>query len=715
MDVLHHLTLPLENPVLIFAVVLFIILFAPIILNRFRVPPIIGLIIAGAAIGPYGFNLLLRDSSIVLFGTVGLLYIMFLAGLEIDMADFLKNKYNSLFYGIYTFLVPMGTGIGIGLYILDYTLYTSIFIGIIFASHTLIAYPIASRFGISRNKSVSISVGGTVITDTLALLVLAGVSGALKGETDSSFILFILISFLIVASIIIWLFPILARWFFKKEEDPISQYIFILGLVFLAAFMSELAGLEPIIGAFLSGLALNRLVPHTSALMNKIEFVGNALFIPFFLIGVGMLIDFSVFFKGINALILAGLLSAGAIISKFIPAYIAGLQFRLSKDEWQMMFGLSTARAAATLAAVLIGYKIILQTDAQGGVTRVIQDDMLNATIIMILITCTISSFIVTRSARQIAITDSADEGPEQGNEIDNRVLIPVAYPDHISDLIQFSVLTNPKKLKSAYYALNVRTDEQNKKAGDKLLESAVKAGATLNSNIIPVSRYDVNINQGILYTIKEHEITDVILGMHAKTGITDSYYGTVLESLIQKTSNTIFILKCHQPINTLKKFVIIVPERAEYEIGFIKWIIKIHNVSVQLNSEIIFYTEKGTDLKIASVLTQLNHNLPVTYQLLEEWSDYLIIARDLEPDDLCIIVSARKNTMSYNPLFEKIPKQLSKYFADQNTIILFPEQHTESELEHRRMDGSIDDLIEDNLKRIDSLGKYVKKMIKGN
>jgi Kef-type K+ transport system membrane component KefB len=276
--------LPFQNPVLIFSLILFIILFAPIILNRFKIPHLIGLIIAGALIGPNGFYLMARDSSIELFGQVGLLYIMFLAGLEIDLGEFKKNKWRSLLFGMYTFTIPMALGIGAGLYLLRFPLNTSILLASMFASHTLITYPIVSKMGIAKNRAVNVTVGGTLITDTLALLVLAVIVGMTKGEINQDFWIRISASIIIFSLIIIFIFPIVARWFFKNYDDNISQYIFVLGLVFVGAFLAELAGIEAIIGAFLAGLALNRLIPSTSPLMNRIEFVGNALFIPFFLI-----------------------------------------------------------------------------------------------------------------------------------------------------------------------------------------------------------------------------------------------------------------------------------------------------------------------------------------------------------------------------------------------------------------------------------------------
>ncbi len=297
-----ELSLPLSNPVLIFSVILFIILLAPVILHRLKIPELIGLIIAGALIGPNGLGIMSRDSSIELFGTVGLLYIMFIAGLEIDMADLRKNFGKTLGFGLYTFLIPMIMGTLTGVYWLDFSWPTSILLASMYASHTLITYPIVSKYGITKNKAVSMAIGGTVITCMLALLVLAVIVGMSTGEIDHRFWLKLGISSILFIAIVVIFFPMVGRWFFKRYEDSVGQYIFILALVFLASFLAEAAGLEAIIGAFLAGLALNRLIPNTSALMNRIDFVGNAIFIPFFLIGVGMLVDVRTFAQGWTAL-----------------------------------------------------------------------------------------------------------------------------------------------------------------------------------------------------------------------------------------------------------------------------------------------------------------------------------------------------------------------------------------------------------------------------
>src|SRR5690606_2367412 len=303
-----HFTLPFEDPVLKFLVVLIIILFAPLLLNKIKVPHLLGLIIAGAAVGPFRFNILTRDASIVVTGTTGLLYIMFLAGLEIDLAEFKKNKWKSLGFGAFTFLFPFAFGILAGHYILGFNWLTTFLFSSLFSSHTLISYPIVSKLGITRNAAVTSTVGGTMITDVLALLVLAIVVGMTTGEVNSAFWTRMSVGIVAFALIVLFGFPIVGRWFFKKVDDRISQYIFVLVMIYLASLLAELAGVEAIIGAFLAGLALNGLIPRSSSLMNRIDFVGNAIFIPFFLISVGMLIDVKVFFNDLETLKVAAVM-----------------------------------------------------------------------------------------------------------------------------------------------------------------------------------------------------------------------------------------------------------------------------------------------------------------------------------------------------------------------------------------------------------------------
>ena len=672
-------SLPLSNPVLLFALILFIILFAPILLNKFKIPQLIGLIIAGAIIGPNGLNFMLRDSSIVLFGTVGLLYIMFLAGLEIDMGDFKKNSKKSLIFGLYTFLIPMGLGTLVGLYVLNYSLFTSILLASMFASHTLISYPIVSKLGIAKNRAVNITVGGTVITDTLALLVLAVIVGMSTGEINNEFWTRLSVSVIIFGLVVMLVFPIIGRWFFKKYDDNISQYIFVLGMVFLASFLAEAAGIEAIIGAFLAGLALNRLIPLTSPLMNRIEFVGNALFIPFFLIGVGMLIDYRAFFEDFETIKVAVVMTVVAIISKYAAAWLTQKSFRFSADERLIIFGLSSAQAAATLAAVLVGYEVIIGETPDGEPIRLLSESILNGTILMILVTCTISSFATQKGAANIA-TASASTEEDSDNESEERILIPVSNINTTEELINLGITVKSKKNTRGMYALNIIKNESNgadkesEKLAHKVLHKATVTAAATDNELQELLRYDLNIVNAISSVAKEHKITDLILGLHEKTGISESFLGQLTEGILTKINITTLIYKSSQPLSTIKRNIVVIPPGAEKEIGFPFWLLKVWNIGKNAGATLKFY---GT-AEILEIIKEINQKFPqeANFEEFEDWSEFLILSREIKNDDNLIVVLSRKTNISYNKDMENIPKYLNKYFKENNFILIYPIQN---------------------------------------
>lgn len=586
-------TLPLTNPVLKFLLILVIILFAPIILNKIKIPHLLGLIIAGAIIGPNGINLMERDSSIILSGTAGLLYIMFLAGLEIDLADFKKNSKKSLVFGLYTFIIPMTLGIFTSLYILEFSLPTSVLLASMFASHTLIAYPLVSKMGVAKNKAVNITVGGTLITDTLALLVLAVIVGMTTGEVNTEFWLRLSISIVVFGLIVMLLFPIIGRWFLKRYDDKVSQYIFVLVMVYLGAVLAEMAGIEAIIGAFLAGLALNRLIPHTSPLMNRIEFVGNAIFIPFFLIGVGMLIDYRAFFKDFETIKVASVMIIVATTAKFLAAWITQKTYKFSADERRLIFGLSNAQAAATLAAVLVGYNIILGETETGEPIRLLNESVLNGTILMILFTCTIASFVAQKGAKNIALLESTSASANDGQN-QEKILIPISNIDTTDELINLGVTLKSKKNKDGLYALSIvdnnTLDGSADKQAKKILNRAAETASATDHLLHGLLRYDLNIVNGISSVVKEHKITDIILGLHVSKGISNSFLGNLTEGILTKCNTTTLIYKPAQPFGTIKRHIIIVPENAEKEMGFPFWIIKVWNIARNSGAKLLFY-----------------------------------------------------------------------------------------------------------------------------
>ena len=665
--------LPITDPTWIFLLVLLIILFAPMVLGRLRIPHIIGMILAGVVIGEHGFNILARDSSFELFGKVGLYYIMFLAGLEMNMGDFKKNRGKAVVLGLLAFVIPMALGFITNMTVLKYGFITSVLLASMYASHTLVAYPIVIRYGVSRHRSVSIAVGGTAVTDTLTLLVLAVIGGLFKGESSEMFWLWLVVKVIFLGFLIIFFFPRIGRWFFRKYDDNVMQFIFVLAMVFLGAGLMEFVGMEGILGAFLAGLVLNRLIPHVSPLMNHLEFVGNALFIPYFLIGVGMLIDIKILFGHGDALKVAVVMTTVALASKWIASWLTQKIYKMKAIERELVFGLSNAQAAATLAAVLVGYNIILPSGE-----RLLNEDVLNGTIVLILFTCIISSFATERAARKLAMNEAQLDAEDKKN-IPEKILIPVANPETIEELINLSLVIRDSKQRNNLMALNVINDnsssEQLESRGKRNLERAAMIAASADVSLTQISRYDLNIASGIIHTAKEYEVTDVIIGLHRKVNIVDSFFGNLADSLLKGLHREVMIAKFLMPVNTLRRIIIAVPPKAEYEAGFQKWVGHFCRMASILGCRAHFFANEQT-LGYLQQLVKNKYGLTMTdFSHLDDWDDLLLLTGQVNYDHLLVIISARRGSISYDTAFEKLPAQLGKYFSNNSLIILYPDQ----------------------------------------
>ncbi len=706
-------SLPLKNPVLQFSLILFIILFAPLLLSRFKIPSLISLILAGAVIGPHGLNLMLRDSSIILFGTVGLLYIMFLAGLEIDVADFRKNSGNSILFGLYTFFISIVLGLVVALFILKFSLLSSILIGSIFASHTLIIYPVVSKLGIAKNKAVTIAIGGTIITDTLALLVLAVVAGISTGELTSAFWLRLVIGITLFSLVVLLLFPLIARWFFKRFDDSVLQYLFVLALVFFSGFLAEAAGVEAIIGAFLGGLALNQLIPHTSPLMNRIRFVGNAIFIPFFLIGVGMLIDIQAFFKDYETLKVALVITFAATAAKYLSAWITQKIFGFCIDQRRLIFGLISAHAAVALATVLIGYNTIVGKTLEGLPVRLLDESVLNGTILFILVTCTLATVVGQKGAQNIALGEALDELPVTGvPATEERILISMNNIQTVDELVSLSVTLKSRASRNGIYAMHVAdnsmSDESAEKSSRKLLERAEVAASSTDVKLTGLLRYDTSLVNGIAGVIREQKITDLILGLHHKSDLTESLLSNTSESILGRCNVTTFIYKAAQPLVTIRRTIVVIPAGAENEIGFTLWMPKLLNIVRNTGSRLVLYAavQTLTHLQESYFTTIAN----IEYKVFKDWDDFLALSRVIKNDDNLIIVMSRKNHISYHHKMSRIPSYLNRYFQNNSFILVFPVQS-----------GIPDDTCEDtplqpekkSMIKLEGIGKILEKVYK--
>lgn len=673
-------TLPLADPVLKFLIILAIILASSLLLNKLKIPHLLGLIVAGAIIGPYGFNLIMRDSSIIMSGTAGLLYIMFLAGLEIDMGDFRRNSLRSLTFGLYTFIIPMLLGTAVSLWVFRFNILSSVLLASMFASHTLIAYPIISRLGITRDKSVSITVGGTMITDTLSLLVLTIIVGMATGNVNDSFWMRLSISVVLFAAVVLFIFPIIARYFFKRVNDSIAQYIFVLAMVFLGAFLAQLAGMESIIGAFLTGLALNRFIPLSSPLMNRVEFVGNAIFIPFFLISVGMLVDYRAFTSW-ETVKVGLVMIIVATLAKYLAAWLTQKTFRLSTDQRRVIFGLSNAQAAATLAAVIVGYNIITGTDADGEPIRLLNESVLNGTIMMILVTCVMASFSAQKGAHNIAaqVGSNAPRANAKNNRQEH-ILLPVSNEETVEELVNFCLALKGPKTNTGLYALKVienhNADEKTLRKSQKVLETAVKTGAAANTLVKDVLRYDLNISNAITSVANERGITDIVVGI--KKGIVSDSLGRILENVLIESSVNAFVYSSVQPISTIKRHVVVIPELIEREAGFVQVVNRLWNVISNTGTRMRFF---GSTEAIAILQNFFkDKNCEVTYVEFDKWDDWRFLLREVRPDDMIWTLLSRKGGFSYVSVMSRVPRFLSRYLSAHSFVLAYPKQATVNE-----------------------------------
>ena len=661
------ISLPLQEPVMIFALVLVIILLAPALFRKLRIPEIIGLILAGVLVGPHGLNLLSEDLEFSIFGTIGLLYLMFLAGLEIDVRDFRKNKEKSITFGLLTFALPFGLSFLVAYTLLDFSLTASLLISSMIATHTLVSYPIVSNLGISRNRVVNVGIGGTIITDTIALLFLAVIAESAEGEINMMFWLQFIAYFSVFVFIVNWVFPRISRWFFRHYDGQSSlEYVFVLTVVFVSAVVAEFAHIEPIIGAFFAGLALNRLIPHNSPLMNRIMFIGHTLFIPFFLISVGMLVDFSILFASREILLVIGVLLVLAVASKYIAAYLTQKIFHYTVSERHLIFGLSNARAASAIAIVIVGFNM-----------GIVHETVVNATIILVLITCLISSLVTERAGKKVAYSQKRELATTA--PVEERILIPISNPQTIDQLIAFAVMIKDRSSEEPLFPITIVPDDEkaaeNVVLYNNLLEKAQEHASATDHLARIISRVDTNVADGLVRSVKELGISKLVMGWHGRMSTVDFFFGTLLENLLVKTGKAVYVVKMLSPVNLIDNIHVLMPPSVEFEVGFHEWVIDVVGVSRQTSSALTFWGYSDSHDKIRGVLEEEKMEVEPTFRTAKCAHMLKVISRKLNPNDLLVVIKARKNTLSYNKDLRGIPAQLDQYFKSSNIVVVYPEQ----------------------------------------
>lgn len=659
----------IKDPVMILALTMGLFLIMPPIVKKFKMPDLIGFLIAGIIIGPHGLGLIDRDQTIILLGTVGLLLIMFLAGLEIDLDGFARYKNRSIMFGLTSNLIPFILGVVSGM-IFGYNTAASLLLGAILASHTLLGYPIASRLGIVKNKAITMTVGGTIITDVLALVVLAVVAGATKGEFSLLFLFKLLLNLAIIALLILKGIPIIARYFFKiVSGEGVVEFIFVMTVLFVSSLLAEVAGVEAIIGALFAGLALNRFIVENGTLMNRINFTSNAIFVPFFLLSVGMLVDLKSLVSSYESIVLAIVLIVFVSIGKLLPALLTGKIYNYTKNEILMIIGLSIPHASATLAATLVGYEI-----------GILDQTMVNSIILMILFTCIVGPYYVEKSGREIASQEG--QVPYAENERPQRILIPMANPSNMEALLDFSMVLRREHSTEPLYPLTVIREDVTSNVpqvaqAEKMLGHAVLYAAGAEIPVRVLTRIDQSVAHGILRAIAEEQISTVVVGWNPKVTGEEKIFGSILDQVLDQTHLPVFVTHLVKPLNTTRRVFLIIPKNSLLKRSFKGTIKRLKIIVSRLGASlhVIILRDEANLSLYKELIQEIKPHLETTFEFVPNYDTlYNDIFTRLKEHDLTIVLSARKGTIAYRPQLKEIPSRLAEQVSE-SFIVFYPRE----------------------------------------
>ncbi len=661
------IVLPLSEPILIFTVIITIVLLAPILLKRLNIPDIIGLIIAGVIIGPNGFNILSPQIGLSIFATIGLLYLMFIAGLEVDLNDFFRRRREGSLFGILTFLIPFIPALIIFYYLLNYKIESAILVSTMLASHTLVSYPILGRFNIINHRIVTITIAGTIIADTSVLIILGVVSNSIQGDLSLLFwgqtILFFALFFFFTLKII----PLIAKWFFAYcSEDNGLQYVFVLAAIFISATVAEALKIEPLIGAFFCGLSLNRLIPRGEVLANRILFVGNALFIPFFLISIGMLVNTNVLINDHGSWLIIGILTLLALGGKYFAAWIMQKVYRFNSISRNLIFGLSSARAASAIAIMIVGAEFNL-----------VDERLLNSTIFLILVTCVVSTLVTQRAGFKISSLNKSNSSEDLTEN--NKLMVAVGNPDNIEHLIGLSLMINNNGDKEPILPITIlpkgKHSAESLNQHQEIIQDKIDEVDEKSISEELVTRIDSNVVSGLVTALREFEADRLIVGWNSKTTPIDRLFGGLLNNLIKRTNKMILVSKLLNNIKEVANLQIFLPENIQSEKGFHDLLSLLNTLRLNLDRRMIIYSNRKTLDSMNTARDIKNNDVIMIETQLDEDFFKKLSEGPLGPNDLLCFVKARKKTITHSKLIENYPKIINQYFNDHNLIMVFPEQ----------------------------------------
>ncbi|WP_306061051.1 cation:proton antiporter [Natronococcus wangiae] len=667
-------TMPVEDPVTIFALAMVIFLVAPLLLERHRLPGIIGIILVGAAIGPNAAGIIERGEAIVLLGEVGLIYLMFLAGVEIDLNRFFDNIDQSIIFGVLAFLIPQGVGTVFGMWVFGFSLSTALLFAAIFASHTLLAYPIARQLGIVGNDAVTATIGGTVLTNVLALLVLVIVVASAEAPLDWLFWVELGLGITLLFTGIWYIVPWLGRRFFRSlAEESYFEFLFVMAALFGSAVFAEIVGAEPIIGALVAGLALNRLIPDRGPLMNRVQFVGNALFIPFFLLSIGLLVDVSLIVGGRESLLLAGSLIGLTLVTKFVASWLTGLLYAYDHDQIGSMFGLSVGQAEA-LAIVLIAF--------EAGIPG-FDTDMINGAVSMILVVSLVSPIVVEKYGR--AVVTKEGRGKREPTDLRQRILIPFTpVPEHHEKLMKYheSLLDLALSIREEQSTEPLHTlavvhpgpkTEQKVATADAAIAHTEEYAAGAEVPVTFHTRVDHNIASGITRAAVENRITTILLDWDGMRLYRQPLFSQTRRQVLAWTDQLVLVSRIREPLNTVSRIIVVLPPELSHNPNFYKVGQTIERIAAGTGAPIRALVVEESGDYYEQLFGELESNTPIEREYIDDWDRLIrVLSEDVTVSDLVVCASARRNTIGWRPelqeLTERVPTLTSGDF-----VVIYP------------------------------------------
>lgn len=639
---------PVTDPIVIFAIVTCLLLVIPFLMARAKMPGLVGLLLAGAVLGPNALHVLERDQSFILLGNVGLIFIMFTAALEVDLGVFKKYGLYTAVFGVLTFSLPQGLGTPAAHHLLGYDWPAAALMASIFASHTLLSYPVASRLGITKNRAVTTAVGGTMITDVAALLVLAVVAGTAKGDVDEAFWWRLGVSLAVYVSVIFFGLPRLGRWLFRRiGEDGVAQFVFVVASVFVCSAASHAAGVEPIVGAFLAGIALNRLIPHNGPLMNRIQFVGEAIFVPFFLLSVGMLLDARVLFSGIDTWIVILFMTGMVTVTKFLAAESTRLFLRFTKAEARVVFGLSIPQAAATLAAVMVGFQIEL-----------FDESVVNGTIVMILVTCTLGPWVTAKygpvvAAKEAAASAEEATGPKQ------RVVVALRDLVTAQPVVELALLVRDAAQHQALHLVHGAKDDatlpEQVARGEKMLHDAVTLCSAADVAAHVATTVDDTVGAALVRAHKELQSTHFVLDWDfAAPKGSSAVLGRTVDRVVASVPAALVLTRNQHPVGTTRKLTLAIPAAPIADDELASAVSTVKRIAQQLGAPIEVLCEDATWSRVETVVSKTKPSVKITRSPLASWSslEQALLDRTSTSDLLAIVgVRAAPRELARTPI----------------------------------------------------------------